>query len=248
MAPNIPGISGLPLVTGNNHVFPNLRIGALSATKDHDGGIARPSESDSRTVNENSGDAIPVNSNDEEDIEKILAKELQNLTVAEREEVYQDIHGVSEVDQEEPGFVQTSMNMLELELCKIEHQSKAFQMALQQSPRYVRDMYLMFLRCERFLYKSAAERMLRHFDFKLRLFGPDKLCKDITLHDFNEADLACLQVGFFQLLQTRDRAGRAVLLKTWYEMEYKEEVNVVSTKCKTNWGCGTIFHSIIRSL
>jgi glycosyltransferase involved in cell wall biosynthesis len=45
---------------------------------------------------------------------------------------------------------------------------------------------------------------------KLELFGPEKLCQPITLEDLTPDDLECLEHGHFQLLNSRDRAGRAV--------------------------------------
>jgi hypothetical protein len=43
------------------------------------------------------------------------------------------------------------------------------------------------------------------------MFGPSKLCKDITLKDLLPEEKACVKNGHVQLLPVRDRSGRAVL-------------------------------------
>jgi hypothetical protein len=86
---------------------------------------------------------------------------------------------------------------------------------------------MMFLRCDEFRVKNAAKRMMKHFDMKIELFGVDKLGRDITLNDFDPFDIECLNAGFFQVLPTRDRAGRAILCKVWYHQKYQTKENVV---------------------
>jgi hypothetical protein len=70
----------------------------------------------------------------------------------------------------------------------------------------------MFLRAENFDSQLAAKRMLRFFEQKLELFGPDKLCKDITLRDLNIEDMQCLINGHQQILPTRDSSGRVAIV------------------------------------
>lgn len=95
----------------------------------------------------------------------------------------------------------------------------------------------MFLRCERFNPKPAAERIVLHFTSKKLIFGsPDEkntinentsttannnnnhrknnihvLARPIVMSDLNENDMAVLQSGFMQILPQRDAAGRIVL-------------------------------------
>jgi hypothetical protein len=72
---------------------------------------------------------------------------------------------------------------------------------------------LSFLRAEQFHPQRAARRMLRYYETKRRLFGTSLLCKHrIHLSDLDSEARKHLQCGRMQLLQERDRAGRAVLV------------------------------------
>jgi hypothetical protein len=62
--------------------------------------------------------------------------------------------------------------------------------------------------------EQAAERMVRHFDEKLKLFGDDLLSRDIQLSDLEDSELETLQRGAVQLLPLRDRADRTVVCLT----------------------------------
>jgi hypothetical protein len=88
-------------------------------------------------------------------------------------------------------------------------------------------LYLMFLRADCFRAHDAASRMMKHFDCKKDFFGEEKLCRDITLEDFNKHDLKCFENGSFQIAPTRDRAGRAVICNVMYKQQYHERINVV---------------------
>ena len=105
------------------------------------------------------------------------------------------------------------------------------------NPEYVndKDFRLMFLRCERFRPKPAAERIVTHFLMKKIIFGcphqKDKSMKmneqkkqkvyvdeevhvfarPVLMSDLYEEDLAVLERGFHQILPQRDAAGRMVI-------------------------------------
>lgn len=126
---------------------------------------------------------------------------LVRLSHKEREQALHDIHGVADIVQETPNFVAKAMNDLEFYLIKHQHQnnkqSSAFQMVWNEVPSYVRSLYLKFLRCDEFDIPKAGARIYLHFDTKLWLFGRDKLCKDITMADFDKDDTDCYRAGFF---------------------------------------------------
>ena len=147
-----------------------------------------------------------------EDPDALLARELNRLSMQEREQVLYEVHGVAEAIDEQPDFVNTSLSQLDTELDKIKEKA-AYDQALLLDPRYVRNLnfLLQLLRANRFDAKEAAVRMVRHFQCKLELFGAEKLVKDIRLADLNSEDVACLESGFLQLLPMRDRAGRAIV-------------------------------------
>ena len=90
----------------------------------------------------------------------------------------------------------------------------AYRIAMEQNHAYVEDrnFRLMFLRAEKYNSQEAAERMLRFFTLKLRLFGKDLLSKDILYQDLPEDDILVLKTGFLQFCPLRDRAGRKVFI------------------------------------
>jgi hypothetical protein len=144
----------------------------------------------------------------------MLAKEMNQLSVEEREKVLEDIHGIARAVDEPLDSVKNSLVLLEEELSKITRNKRvAFDLAKSQSEDYVSSekLRLMFLRAESFDAYKAASRMVRFFDEKYKLFGADKLTKDIVLADLDPDDIAALETGFYQVLPEKDCAGRKVL-------------------------------------
>jgi hypothetical protein len=149
--------------------------------------------------------------------ESVIASELNRLSRNERNFVLQDIHGVADLVDETPDFVSSAMNKLQMELdsfamkdCQRNPQTpSAYTMATRQQPTHHQrldpDVLLSFLRAEQFKVKKAADRIVRYFDEKRTLFGPDKLSRRIRLDDLDEESMTCLQCGRMQLLPTRDR-------------------------------------------
>ena len=103
------------------------------------------------------------------------------------------------------------------------------------NPSYVtdKDFRLMFLRCEHFIPKAAAKRMVGHFTIKRKLFGcPDiqpsddatktdsntsnddvhVLARPLVMSDLNDDDIALMESGFFQISPRPDAAGRGVVV------------------------------------
>lgn len=171
----------------------------------------------------------PVDSNP--DAEAFFAAELAKLSVKERDEVLQDIHGVSDVREEDAQFVQRSFDDLEEAIMLIPSVDKAaYARAREMDESFVVDegFRLMFLRADSFDIKAAADRIVQFFETKLDLFGPDKLAKHITCEDLDEDDLNCLDSGYAQILSGRDRAGRAIFCLMPMIKNYKTLQNRVS--------------------
>ena len=108
-------------------------------------------------------------------------------------------------------------------------QYHAYKLAVSMNPSYVRnpEFRLMFLRATEGDAKKAAKRLTRHFKTKLRLFGEDKLVRDIVLDDLGEDDMVALKSGGFQVLKKRDAAGRSVLFGRYTSMKYKTIDNML---------------------
>jgi hypothetical protein len=141
-----------------------------------------------------------------------LAKEMNQLSMAERDELLCDIHGVNDVIEETPEFVAQKLVELEKALEKI-RKKDAYNLAQSKLPEYVSEgnFRLMFLRADRFNPHKAAGRIVRHFEMKLELFGPEKIARDIQMDDLEEDSIACLESGFTQVLPVRDSSGRAII-------------------------------------
>lgn len=167
------------------------------------------------------------------EVDTYIAHALRKLSMKEREKVYYELHGVDEVVEETPDFIQENLNKLEAELDAIKHshpKGKAFLMATEDSASdYAKDpkLRLQFLRAEGFHVRNAADRMVRFFDLKLFLFGQRLLCQDITMNDLSKDDMDTIKVGFMQLLPVRDRAGRAIFILVPTYQSYAVAENMV---------------------
>ena len=148
-----------------------------------------------------------------EDIDALLNSELCQLSLDERNKVFQDIHGVSDEINETPDLVAESHRQLDLEIEKIKEKS-AYDLACSIDRKYVmdKDLRIRFLRSTLFDAKAAATKMVQFFEMKRDLFGQGELARDITQNDLSNEDLTDLYNGQHQLLPVRDSAGRGVLL------------------------------------
>jgi hypothetical protein len=146
-----------------------------------------------------------------ESVDALIAREMNQLSIEERDTIYSDIHGVADIVKEAPGFINFQLLQLENELSKIKTKT-AYDLAKSLSADYVNDpkFRLMFLRAASFDVSAAAAQMVRFFGEKLVLFGADKLTKDIKWSDLDEDDIETVQSGWFQLLPERDRSGRRI--------------------------------------
>jgi hypothetical protein len=175
---------------------------------------------------------------DETDAPACIANALKRMSLQERDVVYHEVHGVADIIDEVPPFVEMCLRQFQQELFKFKYDpymaSHAIKLAETRSPDFVHNPKhcLKFLRAERFNPKSAAARMIRFFDLKMVLFGASKLCKDITLEDFSLSDLEDFGKGFVQTLPWRDRTGRPVVILFPSHHYYKSTESLVSTRCR----------------
>jgi hypothetical protein len=166
-------------------------------------------------------------------IERSLAKELDQLPLAEREKAYYDLHGVADVVEERPEFVNKCLADLESEICKLEDNKKAYEMAKKVNPEYIcgQGFRLKFLRAESFMPKNAATRLVGFLEEKLKLFGPTPLARELLLSDLNQDDMVLLRLGFFSIVPLRDSAGRVVtVIIPFLRPESTLEIRVRTTK------------------
>ena len=96
----------------------------------------------------------------------------------------------------------------------MENGISSFEKALQQNPQYVYDpnFRILFLRATRFQPKDAAQRMVRYFREKERLFGETSLCRlQIPFRDMSPKAIEIIEEGGWQVLPERDQGGRVVI-------------------------------------
>jgi hypothetical protein len=146
-------------------------------------------------------------------VDSFLAKEFNTLSVQERSRTYEELHGVNDCVEESPILLHTSLRQLDEALTRITVK-RAYDIAEHQNKDYVRDtnFRLMFLRADGFHPERAATRMVAFFEGKLQYFGESLLTKRIQFSDLDQDDQACLQAGHLQILPSRDRSGRAIMV------------------------------------
>jgi hypothetical protein len=160
----------------------------------------------------------------------LLVKELNELSVVEREKVFEDVHGVAKLQEETPHLIESRLEELQQELMKIpKSQRRALDRALFLRPslEYDKKFRLMFLRADSYDAQEAARRMCKHFQDKLELFGEEKLAKRITLDDMDADDMEAGSTGSVLVLPEKDRAGRTVLFSNMKLCRYKRPKNQV---------------------
>ena len=158
------------------------------------------------------------NDNDEVGIDETLAKELNQLTVEEREKLYDDIHGVVQEQEETPEFLKRRFELFDVSISMIpEGKRKAYNRAVFLKPSLEKDekFKLMFLRTDLYDSKKAAHRMVNFFEMKREVFGDEKLVKRITLSDLSEEELDLFRSGYVLQHPLPDRSGRPVLFFDW---------------------------------
>ena len=147
------------------------------------------------------------------DVDTIVANELSAMSMQEREQSYFDIHGVSDAIDETPEFLEEKLSELDEELAKISKNRAAYSLAEAQNKEYARcnKFRLKFLRADAFDARLAAERLIKFFEEKLKLFGVETLARDIKMSDLDQDGKRWLESGIGQLVPERDRSGRCVI-------------------------------------
>lgn len=143
------------------------------------------------------------------EVDTILVKGIMDLSFDELQREQDDLHGVSGDFIERSEEMDHVIGLMLTKLSKIKH-GTAYEIAEAIGPSYIsdRNFRMNFLRANRYDPVAAAGQMIRHFDLKLRLFGRNKLVKDIALSDLGDDDITPLTTGSYQISKVRDRTGR----------------------------------------
>ena len=134
-----------------------------------------------------------------QEMDDLLSQAMKQLTFEERQKQLEVLHGVHDDIVEDPNSMDRALKDLEAHLEATKHGTK-YELAESMNRDYVsaRPFRMMFLRANEYDGKASADQMLRFFDFKHKLFGSEKLAKDITMEDLDDDDIACLKTGWIQ--------------------------------------------------
>lgn len=171
-----------------------------------------------------------------------LAKDLEKLSLDEHERALFDIHGIAQVDDEDPAreVVEERLQELQQELDALK-EKPFYDRAYNVNPAFVedKDFRLMFLRCFKFIAKDAAALMEQHFRAKTCLFAGEKgqdpskdeiLGRHVLLSDLTEEDMENLKIGHCQIFPSRDAAGRTIFTSNKrLKLAHKNPGSVVRT-------------------
>jgi hypothetical protein len=141
---------------------------------------------------------------------------LNQLSNKERSLGLEELHGVADMEEEEPSRISSLLDDLDQSLNQIQLSNNpnpsAYKQAISVNPPYVERYRLLCLRAEDYNPQKAAAKLVRFFQLKLDLFGNEKLTEDIRYQDLSDEDVKHLKTGFLQQLSQRDRAGRVVFM------------------------------------
>jgi len=151
------------------------------------------------------------------DIEAALAHELTALSLNDRTKVQEEIHCVKSLAvQETPGLVECALEKLRREASGLVGSGggNVYVDALVMDSPYVqsRDFGLKFLRADFFNVKLAARRMLIHLELLFKFYGLEALKRPLRYSDLSREEQDCFRKGCSQVLPSRDKAGRLILI------------------------------------
>ncbi|KAL3934792.1 MAG: hypothetical protein SGBAC_009560 [Bacillariaceae sp.] len=175
----------------------------------------------------------PKEAPDIDHVDSMIAQQMSNMTVQDREQAYLDVHGISPVVEETPELISTKLMEMENHIRK-QRRREAYDIAESMNPQYVQnpEFRLMFLRADLFNAQNAAIRVIRHFETKRTLFGVEKLAVEITQDDLDKETMDSLYVGYSQYLRTPDRSGR--IISVWVGNADHESYSITALHAQKN--------------
>ena len=171
-------------------------------------------------------------------IDKVIAKEIEGLSIKERNALYEEIHGVSTMAiKESPELIEESLDNFQKELDIMDSKSRRSYdiIANQEGNAFSRSMIqskefrLRFLRAEFFDAPKAVKRMLGYFNVMSTIWGEDELKGFDGTMDFflgKDSEQVGFRMGFLQLLPFRDRSGRKILVYNTDSLQLENTIRV----------------------
>ena len=149
---------------------------------------------------------------DPKDVDSLLAHELNEMTVQEREQAYDRLHGIRAVPDDEEQRVQAALIQMQIEVDNIQ-EKPAYNQALRIGSTYVFDQKFRrrFLWAEDLDPRKAAMRMIRFLQYASEAYGPKALLRPIRYSDLPPGAVSYFKSGSGLVLPARDPSGRRVL-------------------------------------
>jgi hypothetical protein len=221
----------------------SLSISSNTVVDASRGGIASTNDRITITTGNNDGESsaiLPQDVLNQKRMVAILAQELNRLSFVDRTNVQEEIHGVHSLMPEE------TSKMIEKALLDFSHQIRlfppektaAYQQALSLNSQYVydRDFRLKFIRADLYNIPMAVERFMAYLDVMVEHFGNDGLIRQILQSDLTRLEFEVMRKGGFQVLSSRDRAGRLVIV--YHGVMQAEGLHMKSMVCRSQPSCG----------
>jgi hypothetical protein len=187
-------------------------------------------------------------------VDDFLTHEIDKLSFKDRNDIYEEIHGVVSMAREEsPELIEQSLVEISREIDRIKHKYRAYVEATKSYNPYLHGMEirLRFLRCDLFDVPKAAVRMLKYLDLTQELYGNHALTRPILLRDLGKLEMEMLRVGDAQPMPFRDRSGRRLMVAmNNFGLQYPLEVRVRARLCcrSIKWFCLDLWCDFALSL
>jgi hypothetical protein len=152
-----------------------------------------------------------------EEIEAAMAHELSALSPNDRTSVLEEIHCVKSMAvQEKHELVDDALGKFRRQAISLVGFSGGNDCsdALDFDTPYVksREFGLKFLRADFFNANLAARRMVSHLELLFKFYGPLALQRPLRFSDLTKKEKFCIRKGALQILPSRDKAGRLILI------------------------------------
>jgi hypothetical protein len=151
-------------------------------------------------------------------VEEIRLQEMYGLSQPERDRIQEEVHGVYSMAVEETASL-LSQKYQQFDACLQQMPDKpaAYEWALQHPDEchYVlhnRNFHVMFLRADLFDVSKAVQRYCRNIQVLFKYFGVKALQRPLRYTDLKKGEIEVLKAGMIQILPSRDRAGRLIVV------------------------------------
>jgi hypothetical protein len=188
------------------------------------------------------------------EIDSLLASELYNMSVDDRNRIQEELHGVQSLAPcEAPQIMESSLTVLRRE---IDVRIQSLQLVTSPGEEslwsflqailmpacqlYIKsyDLCIMYLRADRLNPRLAALRMIRHLGLLFKYFGQVALLRPLRLADLSKQEQDVFRAGNNQVMPSRDRAGRLVVFSygsmSSEGLSDASRVSIEATFCKNS--------------